>query len=44
MKVLQTILQWCADNNYIKASETTLGESTTYVSKINGLGEFSVGS
>lgn len=44
MKVLQTILQWCADNNYIKANETTLGESTTYVAEINGLGEFSVGS
>lgn len=44
MKVLQTILQWCADNNYIDASGTTLGSNVTYVAEINGLGEFSVGS
>lgn len=43
MKVLQTILQWCVDNGLI-STDTTLGESTTYVAEINGLGEFSVGS
>lgn len=44
MKVLQTILQWCADNKYIDAKGTTLGNNVTYVAEINGLGEFSVGS
>lgn len=43
MQVLQTILQWCADNDYIDGSATTLGSNVTYVSEINGLGEFSVG-
>lgn len=44
MKVLQTILQWCADNKHIDAKGTTLGNNVTYVAEINGLGEFSVGS
>ena len=44
MTVLQTILQWCADNGYISASGTTLGSNVTYVEEINGLGEFSVGA
>ncbi len=43
MQVLQTILQWCADHNYIDGSTTTLGSNVTYVAEINGLGEFSVG-
>lgn len=44
MQVLQTMLQWCADNGYIDGSKTTLGSGVTYVAEINGLGEFSVGS